>query len=83
MNIYLVEIDPANREKQIAECKKRYGKQISDREIDSFSTSIFFAIGGFYPGLSIGDVLKIVDDFRTDYIAQLQAIIDSENKEEK
>ena len=33
--------------------------------------------------MSIGDALKIVDDFRTDYIEQLQAIIDSDNKEDK
>lgn len=74
---------PADRNKQIVECKQRYGKQISDREVDPFSTSIFFAIGGYYPDMSIGDALKIVDDFRTDYIEQLQAIIDSENKEDK
>lgn len=74
---------PADRNKQIAECKQRYGKQVSDRVIDPFSTSIFFAIGGYYPDMCAGDLLKIVDDFRTDCIEQLQAIIDSDNKEDK
>ena len=83
VNIWIDDSNPVDRNKQIAECKQRYSKQISDREVDPFSTSIFFAIGGYYPDMSIGDVLKIVDDFRTDYIEQLQAIIDSENKEDK
>lgn len=83
VNIWIDDSNPADRNKQIAECKQRYSKQVSDGVVDPFSTSIFFVIGGYYPDMSIGDVLKIVDDFRTDCIERLRSIIDNDNKEDK
>ena len=70
--------ETADREEQIAECKDYFSKRISDREFDPFSTSVFYDIGGYCPGLAIGDVLDIVDGFRQERIEQLKATVYNE-----
>lgn len=40
---------PADRNKQIAECKQRYGKQISDREVDPFAHLYFLPLVAIIP----------------------------------